>query len=141
MSSLINKHISVSDPGSKKNKPHNKRHLLSIVLVTTGFILSPLTWWNDLVINIPLAYFISLPFSLLHESLFLPSFIVGYWFTNLLGFLLMHWGGERLLHKENRTISIKHSLMVSLLYSIIVIILVLLGWLEPPTVLLQFLNG
>ncbi len=117
-----------------------KRNLLNIILVTTGFILSPLTWWNDLLVNIPLAYFFSLPFSLLDESLFLPSFIVGYWLTNLLGFLLMHWGGEGLIYKERSTISVKRSLYISLIYSIIVVILVLLGWLAPPTEYLQYLR-
>ena len=117
-----------------------KRRLLNIILVTTGFILSPLTWWNDLVVNIPLAYFFSLPFSILDEWLFLPSFIFGYWLTNLLGFLLMHLGGEGLIYNERSTISVKRSLYISLLYSIIVITLVLLGWLAPPTEYLQYMS-
>jgi hypothetical protein len=135
MASLIKKHVSVTDDEKKKIK--NKRNLLSIILVTTGFILSPLTWWNDLVINIPLAYLFSFPFSLLSEALFLPSFVFGYWLTNLLGFLLMHWGGERLFYKERVSISVKRSLYISLIYSIIVITMVLLGWLAPPTEYLQ----
>ena len=117
-----------------------KRRLLDIFLVTTGFILSPLTWWNDLVVNIPLAYVFSLPFSLLDENLFLPSFVLGYWLTNLLGFLLMHWGGEHLIYQNRSRIGIKRSLLISLLYSIIVICLVLLGWLAPPTEYLQSLQ-
>jgi hypothetical protein len=117
-----------------------KRRLLDITLVTTGFILSPLTWWNDLVVNIPLAYLFSIPFSFLDESLFLPSFVLGYWLTNLLGFLLMHWGGESLIFQRRPTFSIKRSLFVSLLYSIIVICLVLFGWLAPPTEYLQSLK-
>lgn len=117
-----------------------KRRLLDIFLVTTGFILSPLTWWNDLLVNVPLAYVFSIPFSFMNESLFLPSFVLGYWLTNLLGFLLMHWGGERLIYQNRPTISIKRSLLISLLYSIIVISLVLLGWLAPPTEYLQSLQ-
>jgi hypothetical protein len=117
-----------------------KRRLLDFALVTTGFILSPLSWWNDLVVNIPLAYLFSVPFSFVNEKLFLPSFILGYWFTNLLGFLLMHWGGASLLYPNRPTISIKRSLLISLLYSIIVISLVLLGWLAPPTEYLQSLQ-
>lgn len=117
-----------------------KHHLLNISLVTTGFILSPLSWWNDLVVNIPLAYLFSLPFSIIDETLFLPSFVFGYWLTNLLGFLLMHWGGERLIYQKRRTISIKRSLFISLLYSVIVICLVLLDWLAPPTEYLQHIS-
>jgi hypothetical protein len=102
-------------------------------MVTIGFILSPLTWWNDLVVNVPLAYLISLPFSLMHEKLFLPSFVLGYWLTNLLGFLLLHWGGEGLLHKDKPHPTIKQSLVISTLYTVIIIILVQLGWLAPPS--------
>ncbi len=116
------------------------QRLLDVLLVTTGFILSPMTWWNDLVVNVPLAYLFSLPFSVLHDSLFLPSFIIGYWFTNLLGFMLMHWGGEHLLLQKKPTFGIKHSLLISLLYSMIIILLVFLGWLAPPTEYLQMLE-
>jgi hypothetical protein len=117
-----------------------KQRLFDVLLVTTGFILSPLTWWNDLIVNIPLAYLFSIPFSFLHDSLFLPSFVIGYWLTNLLGFLLMHWGGESLFFQKNRTLDIRHSLLISLLYSMIIICLVLLGWLAPPTEYLHILE-
>ena len=114
-----------------------KRRLIDIVLVTVGFILSPLSWWNDAVVNLPLAYLFSLPFSLIDERLFLPALLTGYWLSNLAGFLLLHWGGKGLVYQNRPTISIRHSLVVSLLYSLIMLILVLTGWLVPPTEFLQ----
>jgi len=114
-----------------------KRRLKDVVLVTTGFILSPLSWWNDMVINVPLAYVFSFPFSLIDPQLFLPSFILGYWLSNLLGFLMLHWGGESLIHHNHKTISIKRSLIISIIYSIIVIIMVLLDWISPPIEMLE----
>ena len=123
-----------------KGNAVKKQHLFNVFLVTIGFILSPLTWWNDLVVNIPLAYLFSIPFSLMHESLFLPSFVIGYWFTNLLGFLLMHWGGESLIRQKKPTFTLKHSLFISLTYSIIMVFLVLLGWLAPPTEYLHLIT-
>ncbi len=110
-----------------------KRRPIDILLISVGFILSPLSWWNDLVVNVPLAYLFSLPFSLVSELLFLPSFVLGYWITNLLGFLLLHWGGEGLVYRSRRTISVKRSLLVSVVYSLVMIIFVLLGWLDPPS--------
>ena len=103
------------------------------LLVTIGFILSPLSWWNDAVINVPLAYLFSLPFTFFFEPMFLPSFLTGYWLSNLLGFLMMHWGGENLLHRKHTSFSVKHSLFISLLYSVVMIIFVLLGWIPPPS--------
>ena len=103
------------------------------LLLTVGFILSPLSWWNDAVINVPLAYLFSLPFSFFSEAMFLPSFLIGYWLSNLLGFLMMHWGGENLLHGKHASISMKHSLFISLLYSKVINMFVLLGWIPQPS--------
>ena len=117
-----------------------KLRLKNIALVSIGFILSPLSWWNDIIVNVPLAYIFSFPFSLIDEQLFLPSFILGYWLTNLLGFLLMHWGSEDIIRQGSNSISIQRSLIISIIYSIIVVILVLLGWLSPPTEVLALFN-
>jgi hypothetical protein len=114
-----------------------KHKLINISLVTIGFILSPLSWWNDLLINVPLAYFFSVPFSMISESLFLPSFIIGYFLTNLLGLVMLHWGGKALIHNEYQTLDIKQCLVVSVIYSAIISIIVLFGWLDAPSVYLE----
>ncbi len=62
------------------------------LLATIGFILSPLSWWNDLLVNIPLAYLFAWPFGALNERLFLPALVFGYWLTNIIGMLLLHAG-------------------------------------------------
>ncbi len=130
------------EPASKQplQRRKMKHRLLDVLVVMVGYILSPLSWWNDLLVNVPLAYLFSLPFSLLDERLFLSSFILGYWLSNLFGLLLLHWGGSSLLRDKRPGISIKWSIVVSLLYSFIMIILVLLGWLAPPTDYLQYLQ-
>jgi len=110
-----------------------KQPLRNILLVGIGFILSPLSWWNDLVVNVPLAYLMATPLSLISEKLFLPGFVVGYWLTNLLGFLLMHWGGQGIINKQTARLSIKHSLLISSIYTLIIIVMVLFGWLAPPS--------
>ena len=71
MAALTDKQVSATTPVKKMIA--KKHHLINIILVTAGFILSPLSWWNDLLVNIPLAYLFSLPFSILDESLFLPG--------------------------------------------------------------------
>ena len=119
--------------GSTQTGTDVRDQLGNYLLVTVGFILSPLTWWNDAVVNVPLAYLFSLPFTLVSKTLFLPSFLLGYWLSNLLGFLMMHWGGEGWLYHRHPTISLQRSIIVSMVYSIIILILVLLGWISPPT--------
>ena len=115
-----------------------KNHrFVSLALVSIGFVLSPFTWWNDLIVNVPLAYVISLPFSLLHEELFLPGFIFGYWLTNLAGLLMLHIGGEGLIRGKHVKPDIKHGLIVSIAYTGVIIIIVMMGWLSPPTTFLE----
>ena len=57
-----------------------------------GFLLSPLSWWNDLVINLPLALAFAWVISCFHPPAFKVAVIVGYWITNVLGFWMMHRG-------------------------------------------------
>ena len=77
-----------------------KKTIKGGVYGTIGFILSPLSWWNDLLVNIPLAYVFAFPFGFISEKLFLPMIILGYWITNIVGFMLMHHGVSDLLSKE-----------------------------------------
>ena len=117
-----------------------KHRIIDVTVVTIGFILSPLSWWNDMVVNIPLAYIFSLPFSVIHKSLFLPSFILGYWLSNLIGFLMLHWGSANLINQKQQNYSITKSIAISILYSLLVVAFVLSGWISPPTELIELIN-
>lgn len=116
----------------KLEKPsRSKNRLGHMLLLTVGFILSPLSWWNDAVVNIPISYLLSLPFSALDERLYLPAFIVIYWVTNVLGLVMMHLGGKKLL-RQPVNYRLRHSLMISLIYTLLILALVLSGILTSP---------
>lgn len=85
-----------------------------------------------MLVNVPLAYLFSWPFSVLHEQLFVPAFIFGYWLTNLFGLMMLHRGSAGLLKKQHDKFSFKKSFIVSLIYSALIFAVVLLGWLESP---------
>ena len=67
-------HLSITKPTTwgRSKKRIAKGGILAII----GWILSPLTWWNDPLVNIPIAYGFGYLFSLISESLFLPFMIV-----------------------------------------------------------------
>ena len=67
------------------------------LLAFVGFLLSPLSWWNDLLVNVPLAVGFAWLVSLIHPSAFTTAAVIGYWLTNVLGFVLMHLGARRAL--------------------------------------------
>lgn len=101
------------------------------VLGTIGFLLSPLTWWNDLVVNLPLAYVFASLFDLISEKLFFPAMIVGYWLTNILGFVLMDYGADLAIRKERRS-NIWKSILISCGYTLIIVVLIKLNILKSP---------
>ena len=105
------------------------------ILVTIGYILSPLSWWNDIVINIPLAYIFALPFGFISRSLFLPMMILGYWITNIVGFMLIHYGVVGFVSKEKSVYSKKElvkDIIISLVYTCAVALLLQIGWIQFP---------
>ena len=105
------------------------------ILAVLGWLLSPLSWWNDLLVNVPLAYLFSLPFSLIDERLYLPAFALGYWLTNVLGFVLLHKGVTGML--SSRKASLKKDLLIGTAYTILVVTVAALGWLPSPATLLE----
>ncbi len=100
-------------------------------ITALGFILSPVSWWNDIVVNIPLAYLFAVPFGIINKQFFLPAFILGYWLTNILGFILLHHG-IRQIFLERKEKSFKKELwkniVISLIYTVMIIFCIKMGW-------------
>ena len=119
---------------SSKFKKLLKR-LLAGILVVVGFLLSPISWWNDLLVNVPLAYAFAVPFSWINQSLFGPAFVVGYLLTNVLGFILMHHGLQHAI-RDAKKLSIRRELKKDILWSVaytaLIALLVATGWVKPP---------
>ena len=69
-----------------------RERLKCVLLSWVGYILSPLSFWNDAFVNVPIAYAVGLLFGLIARRFFLPGMILGYWLSNILGFVLLHKG-------------------------------------------------
>ncbi len=105
------------------------------VIAFIGYILSPASWWNDLFVNIPIAYVSASIASILNPDFFAPAFAASYLLTNILGFILMHTGAEIAIKGKPKltwTTLLKYAL-VSAIYTAIVVILVELDIIEPLT--------
>jgi len=112
----------------------DKRKVKGSVLTVIGFILSPLSWWNDLLVNIPIAYLFGLLVSLISKKLFLPGVILGYWITNIAGLMLMHHGIEGIVSKRKYTKkALIQDIIISILYSLIIVVLIKLGLVSFPS--------
>lgn len=98
-------------------------------LGVVGFILSPLSWWNDLFVNLPLSFAfawaaskILLVFYDVEKGLFLILMIIGYWISNLLGFLMMHKGAEKIIDKKRKNKGLVWNLAVTSAYTALIVL-------------------
>jgi len=111
-----------------------KRKLTGGILAGIGFMLSPLSWWNDLFVNLPLALAFAWVISWFYKPAFEVCVIVGYWLTNVLGFILMHKGAEKMIADRQKPYSrgaLAKDVGVSLLYTGLIVILLKLKVLAP----------
>jgi len=103
-------------------------------LAFVGYMLSPLSWWNDLFVNVPLALIFAWVVSAFYKPAFGPALVIGYWLTNVLGFILMHKGAQTMFSAEERKYSRKDllkDLAISVLYTALIVALVKIGVLKP----------
>jgi hypothetical protein len=111
-----------------------KRKISGGMVAFVGFLLSPLSWWNDLFVNVPLAVAFAWLVSLVYKPAFTMALIVGYWLTNVIGFVLMQKGAETMIRDKTGKYSRRDLLRdvgISLGYTIIIVLLVKLGVLKP----------
>jgi hypothetical protein len=112
----------------------SKRKVTGGVLVVVGFMLSPLSWWNDAFVNLPLAYVFAWGVSACYKPAFNVAIVVGYWLTNVIGFVLLHRGGQQLFSEESRASTrreLRKDIVISLLYTALIVLLLKLGVLKP----------
>jgi hypothetical protein len=113
-----------------------KRKVSGGILVFIGFMLSPLSWWNDLFVNVPLALAFAWLVALFYRPAFEASLIVGYWLTNVVGLILLHKGAQKMLsskesEKKYSRRDLLKDLTISLLYTGVIVVLIKLGVLKP----------
>jgi Zn-dependent protease with chaperone function len=111
-------------------------------LLVLGYLLSPLCWWNDLLFNLPIAYFFGYLCSLLSPKLLFPCTILGYWLSNIIGILLMQYGSVDMFQQENKERNLKkelfNSLASSTAYTFVIVLLIQLKIIDTP---ILFNNG
>jgi len=104
------------------------------IIALIGYILSPLSWWNDVFVNIPISYAITCVLLLfLPKEYFTALFILAYNGTNVLGFILMHVGAEAVIKNDIRLTKknvIKY-ILVSVVYTFVVYLLAEIGFIKP----------
>jgi len=111
-----------------------KRKITGGVIAVVGYVLSPLSWWNDAFVNIPLALAFAWVVALIYKPAFEVGWVIGYWITNVLGMVMMHKGAQKMIRKEDRTYSWRDGVRdvgISILYTGLIVLLIKLGITKP----------
>ena len=131
-------HYVVTAQGDLKIKDIFKKLRGGFFLVI-GYLLSPLCWWNDLVFNLPIAYFFGYVCSLLFPNLLVPCSIIGYWLSNIVGIVLMQLGAVDVLQGQPKEHNLKKELLTGLVtstvYTFVILGLIQFQILENPILL------
>jgi hypothetical protein len=114
----------------------SKRKVRGGILAVIGYLLSPLSWWNDLFINLPLALVFAWLVSWFYKPAFEGCVIAGYWLTNIMGLILMHKGAQQVLSDRKQGYSRRDLLKdigVSALYTALIVLLLKMKIIAPLT--------
>jgi hypothetical protein len=122
---------------TKKLSKKIKRTVIGSTLAFIGFVLSPLTWWNDLFVNLPLAFGFAYIIGLILSAfvpvtllLFIALMAIGYFLSNMLGFLLMHKGVVTVANKSKKQFYWEKNLLYSILAFGLVVLSIHFGLLD-----------
>ncbi len=99
-----------------------------------GFLLSPLSRWNDAFVNLPLALALAWVVALFYKPAFEPGVVVGFWLTYILGFVLMHKGPARMLREKSCPYTLRdgvRDVLISLIYTVLIVVLLKTKVLRP----------
>ncbi|OLP19798.1 hypothetical protein BST81_04125 [Leptolyngbya sp. 'hensonii'] len=120
------------------------RKLRGGAMVGLGYMLSPLSWWNDLFFNLPISLVFGYAVGWINPDWFLPGTIVGYWLSNVLGIVMMQLGAMEIFLTEEKR-NIKRDLLIGLggstIYTIIITILVYFQVLQLPDFFINLVWG
>ncbi|MEO0705833.1 MAG: hypothetical protein AAF050_09245 [Cyanobacteria bacterium J06649_5] len=114
------------------------KNLRGGALISLGYMLSPLSWWNDLFFNLPIAIAFGYIVSWIHPHWFIPGTVVGYWLSNVLGMVMMQFGAVDVFlpeDKQNTTRDMWIGFGSATLYTVVVAALIYCHILDAPNFL------
>ena len=98
-------------------------------------MLSPLSWWNDLFFNLPIALVFGYGVSWINPHWLIPGTVFGYWFSNVLGMIMMQFGAVNIFLSDDKQ-NMKRDILIGFgsatLYTVIVSALVYYHVLDIP---------
>ena len=108
---------------SPKYGPARGSNFVGRLVFFIGWMLSPLTFWNDAFVNIPLSYICAILFAKIIPINFSYLVLASYWLSNIFGIALMYAAGKRMFRKGRVLREILNLIIAIAVYSIMIILL------------------
>jgi len=106
----------------------NPKNILYRAMFMAGWLLSPLTTWNDVLINIPLAYIMARAVKTLVPLDMAVLTVIFYWVTNIAGLWMMYFAARRIAAESKIPRKGLLSIIVPMIvYSVIIILIDMWG--------------
>lgn len=118
--------------GASPENGSGKKGFLSFLTFTTGYLLSPLSWWNDTFVNIPIAWACALGAKLVNQGLFQPIFVIAYIGTNIAGMVLMDKGKNELHGERFNSRYFLKSVLISVIYVAAILVISKFDFMQTP---------
>ena len=97
-----------------------------------GWMLSPLTFWNDAFFNVPLSYLCASLLARVIKMDFLLLVLVAYWASNVLGLFMMYVSGRAIFKDRGEAYKTLMTFVVTVIvYSMVLLALDRIGVLKP----------
>jgi hypothetical protein len=116
---------------SEQPKSSRPRRARAAVIFLVGYLLSPLSWWNDALVNLPIAWAVASAASWAWGPLFTPVLVLAYWGTNVLGLLMMGATGTEAAGWRRGAHVWRYALLGSAAYTALILLLAWLGLARP----------
>jgi len=111
---------------------HRIKALLYKIIFFIGWVLSPFTPWNDIFVNIPIAYFFSNIAVKIFSLDFFIYVVVFYWLSNIIGIAVMVISGRGIIKSGSNVFKEFLKIFAAMVaYTILLIVLNSMGILKP----------
>lgn len=108
------------------------KKILNKIIFFIGWLLSPLTFWNDAFVNIPIAYLLATLTIRFIKADFSALVLVFYWLTNIIGIVVMVISGKAIIKDRKEALREILMLLVTIVsYSLVILLLVKTGLIKP----------
>lgn len=118
-----------------KNSHQAWQRGFNVFMILLGYMLSPLSFWNDVYFNIPVSYYLTIPISGFFGINKIFVFSVIYILTNIVGLAIFEYYSMKEFDIYKHIKKFRHVEIYLAIFSVfIILVLFVFGYIEVPSI-------